>query len=341
MRIRILSFTKRGEETAQRLAFLTGSKGERCQRGGLEEWTREAFSEADALLFVGAAGIAVRAIAPYVKSKLTDPAVLVIDEQGKYVIPILSGHIGGANQLAKEVAAELGAEAVITTATDLNRIFAVDNWAIKGNCSILNPERIKSVSGKLLSGEEVCFYSEYEIAGKRPKGLQAGGFSEADFALLIHKKERPERAEEMEDREPLFCIPKILTLGLGCRKGKSEEEIEEAFSAFLQEQNLYEAAIKKVCSIDLKNDEPGLLAFCRKHGWSLETFSAEELRQAEGDFSASAFVKETVGVDNVCERSALLGAKEEGGEGSLLCKKKAGNGITLALGQIDYHPKWE
>ena len=335
MRVRILSFTQRGEETAKRLALATNSRAERCRSGGLSEWTKEAFSEADAILFVGAAGIAVRAIAPYLKSKLTDPAVLVIDEQGSYMIPVLSGHIGGANQLAGELAAAIGAEAVITTATDRNGLFAVDSWAVREKCRILNPERIKAVSGKLLSGEEVCFYSEYGIEGRQAEGLRQGSLDEADFVLTIHKQEKA------EGRAPLLCVPKILTLGVGCRRGKSMEEIEEAFMTLMQEHGLYEAAVGKVCSIDLKKDEPGLLAFCRKRGWILETFSAEELRQIEGSFSASAFVKETVGVDNVCERSALLGAGGEEGRGSLLCKKKAGNGITLALGQMDYHPKWE
>lgn len=335
MKVRILSFTQRGEETAKRLSLVTGGRAERCQSGGLDEWTKEAFSKADAILFVGAAGIAVRAIAPYLKSKLTDPAVLVIDELGTYVIPILSGHVGGANQLARELADAIGAEAVITTATDRNGLFAVDSWAVREECRILNPERIKAVSGKLLSGEEVCFYSECEILGRQPDGLRQGSFDEADFALTIH------RQEKTEGKEPLLCIPKILTLGVGCKKGKSEEEIEESFFALLQEEGLYEEAIQKVCSIDLKKEEPGLLAFCRKHGWSLETFSAEKLKGLEGCFSASAFVKETVGVDNVCERSALLGAEGEEGKGNLLCKKKAGNGITLALGQMDYHPKWE
>ncbi len=334
MKVRILSFTDRGEKTAEKLAEILGSRAERCERGCLGAWTKEAFTEADAICYVGAVGIAVRAIAPFVKSKLTDPAILAVDEQARYVIPLLSGHIGGANLLARELAEKLEAEAIITTATDLNDCFAVDSWAVRENCHLLHPERIRDISGRLLSGKEVICSHDFEIEGPLPKGVKEGTFSDCDFALTIYRKEREKAA-------PLLCVPRILVLGIGCKKGKSEEEIEEIFSAFIKEQGLLEEAIGKVCSIDLKKEEPGLLAFCKSHGWDFETFSAEEMEKVEGEFTASDFVKERVGVDNVCERSALLGSRSQAGEGSLLYRKKACWGVTLAVAQMAYHPKWE
>lgn len=145
MNIRLICFTSAGARVCERIRNNLAALGHECEgykkgsfSGGeglsetplsLKEWTGDSFSSQDALIFVGAVGIAVRAIAPFVKSKAADPACIAVDEKGLYVIPLLSGHIGGANELAEELAQGLGALAVITTATDLNGIFAVDQWA--------------------------------------------------------------------------------------------------------------------------------------------------------------------------------------------------------------------
>ena len=126
------------------------------------EWTNRQFGQADAIIFVCACGIAVRSIAPFVKSKKTDPAVLVVDECGKYVISLLSGHLGGANELAETVARLLGALPIITTATDLHHQFAVDVFAKKNGCAIASMKAAKEFSAAMLAGESVGFYSEYD-----------------------------------------------------------------------------------------------------------------------------------------------------------------------------------
>ncbi len=123
----------------------------------LAEWASAQFAQSDALIFVGAAGIAVRAIAPHCKSKAADPAVVVLDECGRFAVPILSGHLGGANDLARAIATVCGAVPVITTATDAHGIFAVDEWAKHQNCMVLEPERIKQVSSNLLAGHRCVF----------------------------------------------------------------------------------------------------------------------------------------------------------------------------------------
>ena len=387
MKIKILSFTEKGLEKAKMIAKLTDAKAERCQKGTLKAWTKEAFSQADAILFIGAVGIAVRAIAPYVKSKLTDPAVLTMDEQGRYLIPILSGHIGGANELALELAEKLQAQglqtqAIISTATDLNGLFAVDVWAKKQNCHIYNPEKIKELSGKLLRGEEIKVSSDFEIQGEIPEGLslQEREVGNPEELSLLERKEKKSRAggkcdlllslsipylgkisseraeflsatqpvsSQASDRSdspdskkekelPLLCIPKILVLGIGCKKGTKEEDIEALFQKVMEENHLAKEAVCKVSSIDLKKEEEGLLAFCRSHNLPFETFSAEALQEAEGQFTASDFVAKTVGVDNVCERSAVLGSR-----GRLVVRKRTENGVTLAFAQMEYQPSWE
>ena len=168
-----LAFTDTGLALAKRLADALPGSVARCGQDGasLAEWTSTQFVQSDALIFVGAAGIAVRAIAPHCKSKTTDPAVVVVDECGRFAVPILSGHLGGANDLARAIAAVCGAVPVITTATDAHGIFAVDEWAKHQNCMVLEPERIKLISGKLLAGQPVYYWTDIPVTGTAPAGL--------------------------------------------------------------------------------------------------------------------------------------------------------------------------
>ncbi len=325
MKAHVLAFTDRGFALAERIADYLAGTAERCAEGCLIDWTEQAFTEGDALIYVGAVGIAVRAIAPFIRHKVCDPAVLVVDETGKFVVPILSGHLGGANELAERLASFLGALPVITTATDRNGVFAVDSWAKRQNCVILNPERIKTVSAKLLKGEVVKYYSGFSISGEVPAGLEAGGKLECDFALTLCR---------FPD-EVLSCVPRIVTLGIGCKKDTSAEALEERLYLFLAKNRLDESAICEVSTIDLKQTETGLKAFCAAHGWAMRAFSAAQLRLAPGCFSASEFVTETVGVDNVCERSAVLASS-----GTLIIPKFAGGGITMAAAVREYRPDW-
>ncbi len=157
----------------------------------MSDWTEEHFSSSDALVFVGAMGIAVRAIAPFVKTKTNDPAVVVVDERGQFSIPVLSGHIGGANELANKIANILDAIPVISTATDINNVFAIDTWAKSQGLKILNPENIKSVSSKLLKGEEVHIKSEFSIVGDLPQNVFINDLNELMISInnnLIENK---------------------------------------------------------------------------------------------------------------------------------------------------------
>ena len=160
-----IAFTARGLALAQRLAAACPGSVARGGADGvpLADWTARQFAQSDALIFVGAAGIAVRAIAPHCRSKAADPAVVVLDEGGQIAIPLLSGHLGGANDLARLLAAVCGAVPVITTATDGRGVFAVDEWARRQNCAVAEPERIKKISGALLAGEPVRYAADWPI----------------------------------------------------------------------------------------------------------------------------------------------------------------------------------
>lgn len=302
----LISFTDQGQALAETLALSLNGEAVRCGRGKtLDSWTKAVFQTGNDLIFVGALGIAVRAIAPYVKSKTTDPAVVVVDEMGRFAIPLLSGHLGGANDLARTIASVCGAVPVITTATDLHGLFAVDQWSKRQNCTILNPEGIKKVSGTLLAGGTVEISSSWPISGDPPEQVA------------------------------LRLVPRIVTLGVGCKRGTTLEALEHAFSSLLAREKIHEEAVCKVCSIDLKKEEPGLLAFCAGRGLPFVTFSAQELASVEGDFPASEFVRKVTGVDNVCQRSAVLGSG-----GNLLGTRYAGNGVTMALAVGAFAPDW-
>ena len=319
-----IAFTERGAALAERLSAALGGSvsrpGETCS---LTDWTKEHFPRREALLFIGAAGIAVRAVAPHVRSKAEDPAVLCLDEYGRHVIPLLSGHLGGANALARRIAALTGGEAVITTATDLNGVFAVDLWAKRQGLQVQNPERIKDISAKLLRGEEIMISCPYPIRGLPPEHVSLSQIGDAVVSWRV------------QPQEGLLLVPRSLSIGIGCRRGTSAEALEEAFSRFCAERGVFPNAIRNAASIDLKRDEVGLLAFCRGRGWEPAFYSAGELRAAEGDFTASAFVQTQVGVDNVCERAAILRSG-----GALVEKKYSQPGVTFALAEAPVELDW-
>lgn len=322
-----LAFTDTGLALAHKLADTLPGSVTRCGRGGpsLAEWTAAEFVRADALIFVGAVGIAVRAIAPYCRSKAIDPAVVVVDECSRFAVPILSGHLGGANELARALAAVCGAVPVITTATDAHGIFAVDEWARHQSCTVLEVERIKLVSGKLLAGKPVSFWSEFPIAGQAPVGVvPAQTQEEADFALTLSPA-----------GNALHLVPRIGVLGIGCKRGTSADTLENVFAGFCTRHSLAPQCITAAASIDLKQNEPGLLAFCAAHSWTVQFYSAEQLRTAPGQFTPSPFVQSITGVDNVCERSAVLAAG-----GTLLLNKFACTGVTFALAVQRFAPDW-
>ena len=277
---------------------------------------RERFSSMDALIFIGACGIAVREIAPYLVSKKTDPAVLCIDEKMQFVIPLLSGHIGGANDLARRLAAALGAAAVITTATDVNGKFAVDAWAAKNGCAISSMPLAKKVAAEILE-HDVPLVSDFSIKGALPGGIVEKTQGALGIVIGYCTKE--------PFAETLRLTPRVLRVGIGCRRGTAQKTIEATVAAVLSAHQLDPSAVKGVYSIDLKQQEAGLLAACAKHNWPTVFYTAEELRSVPGEFTDSPFVQEMTGVGNVCERAAMRGAEK------LLVKKTAVDGVTVAV----------
>lgn len=324
-----LAFTSKGLALARKLAAAQPGAVARCGENGvtLANWTAAQFAQSDALVFVGAVGIAVRAIAPHCRSKATDPAVVVLDECGRFAIPLLSGHLGGANDLARRLAKACGAVPVITTATDANGVFAVDEWAKHQHCLVAEPARIKKVSSALLAGRTVRFASDWPIQGTPPAGVEpAGDAAQASFALTI---------TPTMTSNALHIIPRIAVLGIGCKRGTPADKLADAFAAFCAETKLAPQSIAAAASIDLKKDELGLAEFGQKQGWPVTFYTADELRAAPGQFAHSDFVQSITGVDNVCERAAVLTAG-----GPVWAHKWARDGVTFAVALRPFTPDW-
>lgn len=345
MRITFFSYSIRGCSLAQRICTQCFPEDacrlftvKRLQQPGfsaLEEQGpgiyQEAFAQSDLLVFIGAAGIAVRKIAPYVRDKKTDPAVVCLDERGLFAIPLLSGHIGGANALARRIADVLGARAVVTTATDINGKFAVDEWASANAYVISDMKTARDIAAMILE-HDVPVYSDFPAADPWPPGTFCVGtgdgtdFGEsgASFPAGIYIGYRI-----LEPfRKTLRIIPPVLRLGVGCRKGIRKEQIDAAVKQICEINGIDERALQGVYSIDLKAQEEGLLEYCSWKGLPFTTYSPEELNQVEGVFCASSFVKSVVGVDNVCERAAAK-------EGRLIAGKTSLDGVTAALAVSD------
>lgn len=327
MRAALISVTERGAELSAKIADLGVCKTLRYAHerhadalavpfASVYDLTAELFQEYDALIFICAAGIAVRAVAPHVRSKAADPAVLVIDEQGRFVIPILSGHLGGANALAQELAARLGAVPVVTTATDTGGKFSPDSFAAANFLRITDLSAAKAVAAAVLAGEPVGLVSDYPYVNCPPE-LHPGKDCRVGLCISPDETKKPFPVT-------LSLLPRDLVLGIGCRKGASCQQIEEQ----VRKSGI---PLERVCfaaTIDRKAEEPGLLAFCAKHRLKLASTTAEALMNVPGEFHGSEFVRKTVGTDNVCERSAVYFAG-----GAVCYPKSSGNGVACAAAE--------
>ena len=322
-------------------------------------WTGDAFAQGcDGIVFVGACGIAVRAVAPYVASKMHDPAVVCVDEAGRWAISLLSGHVGGANDLACRIARIVGATPVVTTATDVRNVFAIDEWAARRGLVIANPQFIKRVSGALLEGGHVGVRvgRQVSLTGELPAGFvreecaddtdsvsdtngadngirtpcpagTAPDSADAFRALHAHVHIGPELPGE-SDPDTLHLFTRNAVVGVGCRRGCEPAILQDSVEAALAGLGLAPEAVSTLATIDLKAAEPAVVELAAKHGWRLRIFSAQALAAQGGDFASSEFVRTHVGVDNVCERAlACCGAVR-------VLNKQAHQGTTVAVGLV-------
>ncbi len=327
MIFRVCAFTTKGWELINKIEnMFPADIFEKRDGEELENFVEEAFQRRLPILFVGAMGIVVRSIAGFVKNKLTDSPVIVLDEKGKYVIPVLSGHMGGANELANMLAEGLHATPVFTTATDVEDVFSVDVFARRNGLLVINRQGIREVSAKALKGQTLTFAIgegiSYDLS-KVPTEIAIVPFSQERVDVRIVK----ELTQAEGISQSLLLKSKNHILGMGCKKEKDFFEI----LAFVKEVCDIEE-ISGLCTIDLKKKEKGLVNLAQYLHVPFVTYSGEELLEVAGEFSESAFVESVTGVSNVCERAAV---KMSGHEDSLFLKKTVKNGMTIALAERD------
>ena len=321
MKLIIISFTRQGNEKSRILKEKMEEQGYTCESyapakfaGDGEDlnplpedirgWIGTLWGECG-FLFIGAAGIAVRMTAPWVKDKFTDSPVLVMDEKAGYVIPLLSGHVGGAVEIARDVSDCVGAVTVVTTATDVQGKFAVDVFAKKNDLVITDRVLAKKISAAVLEGE---------------------------YPYRIEIAQHVSENNDGENGQCLTLLQKNVIVGIGCRKNCKKEKLEAGLDEILSKNRLRREQIRAVVSIDLKKEEPGLVELCRELKVPFLTYTKEELLEIEEVSSRSEFVAQVTGVDNVCERAVKRYMSDK--QGMILQEKVCLDEMTVALGCI-------
>lgn len=289
----------------------------------VKTYIKDYFETGDLIVFICSAGIAVRLIAPFLKDKYEDPAVLVVDENGSYVISLLSGHIGGANQYAEELAKSSGGIPVITTASEQNGLLAPDLFAKKEGLTILDRKQAKYAAAYLNEHQRISVLNQtlqhYHFPEEyKPRSEE--NLEEEECIVISYK-------QTLTRQEVCYLVPKVLYLGIGCRRGISKEQIAETVFEILEKRGLFREAIAGIGTIDLKKEESGLIYFAQELGVPLKFYSADELLQINGEFHGSSFVQSVTGVDNVCERAATIISNN----GKMIVSKECKNGVTVAV----------
>lgn len=306
----------------------------------LKEWTGIHFKKDDIIIFTGACGIAVRSIAPFIGSKCNDPAVIVADDMGINIISLLSGHLGGANKWTKILASAINANAVITTSSDIHNKIAIDLFAERNNLYIESMETARRIQAAVIEDKPITVFCNAEITGKVPDNFyirkipeypycnNTDNYNIGKYNIIISPFTDFKGWDIFNNKDSiLLClIPKVVTLGTGCRKSKTYSEINYFIKETFKNAGISIHSLSGLATIDIKKDEAGILEFAERNQLPACFYSAEELETVTESISFSGFVKEITGTGNVCECAALFPQ----GEKKLILEKQASNGITAA-----------
>ncbi len=283
------------------------------------KYVKSIFNKHDILIFIMACGITVRSISSLIKNKTIDPGVLVIDDKGKFVISLLSGHIGGANEAALKVSKILQAQPVITTASDINKKISVDMLANNNNLIINDMKQAKKITAMIVNEEKVCLKSDIKI--DIPEYLRYNE-NKALGIIYIGNKNK-------EFKKPcVMLFPRNIVLGIGCKRNTSKSKIISFINNSLSKLNINKKSIKLISSIDIKTNEKGIIKTAKYYNCLLKFLSKEEISKVQHKFSHSDFVKSVTGTSNVSESCAYLGSNKKG---KFLLKKEISNGVTLSI----------
>lgn len=291
----------------------------------LKDLIKDIYYKHDSFLFIMATGIVVRTIAPFIKDKKVDPAIMVIDEQGNHIISLLSGHIGRANEYTNYIGSLIDATPVITTASDVSNKIAVDTIAMKLDCSIKNFSDATKVTSHIVNDELVGIISQIPVSFNLPDNVVLINSITKDYKGIINITNEIHKKNHNLDEVTL--IPKNLIVGIGCKRGKNFSDIYKALKISFEENNLSLEAIKCIGTVDIKKDEEGIIHLAQKLKKPMKIVNRSEIKKVENKFKGSEFVKKAIGVSCVCEPVAyILGEK-----GYFIQNKKSFDGITIAI----------
>ena len=295
----------------------------------VKKYLKIAFYEYDAIVAIMASGILIRSIAPYVKSKTTDPAVINIDDNGNFVISTLSGHLGGANKLTNKIAQFINAIPVITTSTDVNNKLGIDVLASDLYLSIDNTKEILFFNKSILEGKEITFTFNSDARKKYIESYLQNNTDEINVSLCCSQDVGEDEIIASLEGHEIVLKEKKLVVGIGCKRGKYSSEIYEGYKKSLDDLNIDESRVNMLASAEVKKDEEGLLELADNLNKPIHFVDLDRLKLFESnDIQKSEFVKSKFGIYGVCEPSALITA---GFDSKLIYKKTSYNGVTISM----------
>ncbi len=324
MKTAIIALTAGGYQLAHKISgMLNNSSVDTRKIPVFEKMASLWESDVDAIICVMATGIVVRAIAPLCSDKKHDPCILVLDEKGQFVISLLSGHLGGGNELSRTLAGKLRAQAVITTASDVTGHTALDLWAAKNGLLAADKEKLTAVSAKIVNSGSVTIFTDCDVDQLPHDLVQTSDSSEAD--IIVSDRIFPEC-------DALFLRPVAICIGIGCNRGTGAQAFETAISELITEYKISRDAVSCYASIDLKSDETGMLDFIKNEKQSIHFYTKDELNSVDGVSSSTAVMKAT-GAKGVAEPAALLAAQIKSSSTELIVRKHKWKDVTAAIAE--------
>lgn len=320
MKLACIAFTSAGLGIAERIKASECFELDVFDKYSYKEQLDLIFIRYRHIVFIASTGIAVRLSASYLQHKSSDPAIVVIDDLGRFSISLVSGHLGGANELTLKLAEILACQPVITTASDGRGFEAIDMFAKSNGLYIEGLEDAKKITAMMVEGKGIKLESELKLE------LGYDNITDEDYEAVVIVSSRKRISKDMS-----CCIlrPRNINVGIGCRRGKSKDEILTAIYEVFERYNLSIRSIKAVATVNLKADEQGIIDACKELGCSMRIFDLESIGKVENLFDSSEFVKSEIGVSSVCEPCAYLTG------GKLIVGKTIMNGITIAVSKED------
>lgn len=332
MKTGVLALTLQGKSVAKEIADSLDDCEYIEHTGPIADTISALWGRCQGFICVMAAGIAVRAIAPLIEKKEADPCVVVVDQRGQFAISLLSGHLGGGNTLAHRVAEITGGRAVITTASDVEHMTALDLWAKRNTLHISDKKLLTAKMMKLV-----------DTGSLSVSGLVSTNANSLPSDLVF--VEEPDKADllvswnKANSERQLHCVPQTLYLGMGCNRGTSREDICLAFEELCEKYCIAPQAIAGVATIDVKHDEKGMIEFAQELRLPLIFYTRDQLNSVE-DVSVSEAVMKAVGAKGVAEPAAILAAREEKGDARLVIQKNKWKDVTFAVAER-IKERWE